>query len=63
MIVIVAVFGGYWLENGDLRLLMQPAEFVIIWGAALGSLISRHAAAGYPACFQWNGEGISSGSL
>ncbi len=39
VIVIVAVFGGYWLENGDLRLLMQPAEFVIIWGAALGSLI------------------------
>ena len=37
LIVIVAVTGGYLLEEGELRVLVQPAEFVIIWGAAAGS--------------------------
>ncbi len=39
-VVVVAVFGGYLMESGELALLMQPAEFLIIWGAALGSLIT-----------------------
>ena len=39
VIVIAAVFGGYLLEHGELALLIQPAEYVIIWGAALGSLV------------------------
>ena len=38
LIVVVAVTGGYLLEEGELRVLLQPAEFVIIWGAAAGSL-------------------------
>jgi len=38
-IVVAAVFGGYVLGNGEPALLFQPPEFVIIWGAALGSVI------------------------
>ena len=37
---IVAVFGaivgGYLMEHGNLKVLMQPAELLIIFGAALG---------------------------
>ena len=36
VIVIAAVFGGYWLENGEIGVLVQPAESVIIWGRLLG---------------------------
>lgn len=39
LIVIVSVFGGFLLHGGDVRVLIQPSEFMIIWGAALGSLI------------------------
>ncbi len=38
-IVIAAVFGGFLLESGQLPVLLQPAEFVIIWGASAGSLL------------------------
>lgn len=37
--VIGAVVGGYLMEHGKLALLNQPAEFVIIFGAAMGSLL------------------------
>ena len=39
VVVVLAVFGGYTLEHGDLGLLLQPAEFLIIWGAAIGSMV------------------------
>ncbi len=39
VVVIAAVVGGYLLEHGNLLVLFQPAEFVIIGGAALGTLI------------------------
>jgi chemotaxis protein MotA len=39
VIVIGSVVGGYLMEGGNLLLLSQPAEFVIIGGAALGSLL------------------------
>ena len=38
-LVAAAVVGGYLMESGDPVLLMQPAEFLIIWGAGLGSLV------------------------
>jgi chemotaxis protein MotA len=38
VIVIAAVIGGYLMEHGVLGVLMQPAELVIIGGAALGTL-------------------------
>lgn len=39
VIVIAAVIGGYLMEEGNLHLLYQPAELVIIGGAALGGFI------------------------
>jgi len=40
---IVAVFGaivgGYLMEHGNLKVLMQPAELLIIFGAALGTVL------------------------
>ena len=38
-VVLGAVVGGYLMEHGNLSVLFQPAEVVIIFGAALGSLI------------------------
>lgn len=38
-IVIGAVVGGYLMEHGNMSVLWQPAEFVIIFGAAIGSLV------------------------
>ena len=39
LIVIGAVLGGYMMEGGSLAVLQQPAELIIIGGAALGSLL------------------------
>src|SRR6185295_5082010 len=39
VIVIGAIIGGYLMEHGHLAVLMQPAELVIIGGAALGTLL------------------------
>lgn len=39
VIVIGAIIGGYLMEHGQLMVLMQPAELVIIGGAALGTLL------------------------
>jgi chemotaxis protein MotA len=37
--VVGAVMGGYLMEHGQLKVLVQPAELVIIGGAALGTLL------------------------
>lgn len=39
LVVAGAVLGGYIMEEGHLMVLMQPAEFLIIGGAAFGSLL------------------------
>src|SRR5437868_7428867 len=43
IIGIVVVFGcvvaGYLMEHGNLKVLIQPAELVIIGGAGLGTLL------------------------
>ncbi len=39
LVVIGAVVGGYLMEHGKLLVLMQPAELVIIGGAAAGTLL------------------------
>ncbi|HET9371991.1 MAG TPA: flagellar motor stator protein MotA [Vicinamibacterales bacterium] len=39
LVVVLSVAGGYLWEGGHLMLLNQPAEFVIIGGAAAGTLI------------------------
>lgn len=43
-VVLVAVIGGYLLEHGHLLVLFQPAELVIIGGAAIGSLLAANSA-------------------
>ncbi len=39
VVVIGAVMGGYLMEHGNLKVLIQPAELVIIGGAAAGTLL------------------------
>jgi len=40
IIVLAAVVGGYLMEHGNLSVLYQPAEVVIIFGAALGGFVT-----------------------
>lgn len=39
VVVLGAVVGGYLMEHGNLLVLVQPAELVLIAGAALGTLL------------------------
>ena len=39
VVVLGAVIGGYLMAGGALRVLNQPSEFVVIGGAAIGSLL------------------------
>jgi chemotaxis protein MotA len=39
VVVLGAVIGGYLMEHGHLEVLFQPAELVIIGGAAVGTLL------------------------
>lgn len=39
IIVLAAVIGGYLLEQGNIHVLFQPVELLIIGGAALGAFI------------------------
>ena len=39
IVVFGAVVGGYLMEHGHLAVLMQPAEVVIIGGAAAGTVL------------------------
>jgi len=39
IVVFATVFGGFMLEGGHLRVLLQPVELLIIGGAAFGSML------------------------
>src|SRR5271163_2558540 len=39
VIVIGAVLGGYLMEHGNVKVLLQPAELLIIGGAAIGTVL------------------------
>ncbi len=39
LVVFGAVVGGYLMEHGNLKVLLQPAELVIIGGAAMGTVL------------------------
>ncbi len=39
VVVLAAVIGGFLMAGGELAVLVQPSEFVVIGGAALGSLL------------------------
>jgi chemotaxis protein MotA len=39
VIVVSGVLGGYTMHSGDIKLLWQPNEFVIIFGAGIGAFL------------------------
>src|SRR5271157_3664226 len=39
VVVLGCIAGGYLIEKGNLLVLMQPAELLIIGGAALGTVL------------------------
>src|SRR5580698_1389405 len=39
VVVFGAVVAGYLMEHGNLKVLMQPAELIIIGGAAIGTIL------------------------
>ena len=39
LVVFGAVIGGYLMEHGNIRVLLQPAELVIIGGAGVGTVL------------------------
>jgi chemotaxis protein MotA len=39
LVVIGAILGGYLMEHGNIRVLLQPAELLIIAGAATGTVL------------------------
>jgi chemotaxis protein MotA len=39
VIVIAAILGGYLMEHGNVKVLLQPAELLIIAGAAAGTVL------------------------
>ena len=39
VVVFAAVFGGYLLEHGNIHVLLQPAELLIVGGAAFGIVL------------------------
>jgi len=42
VVVFGAVLGGFLMEKGPILVLMQPSEFLIIGGAAIGTLLSAN---------------------
>src|SRR5438132_1375301 len=40
VVVLGCIIGGYLMEKGNLLVLMQPAELLIIGGAALGAVLT-----------------------
>jgi len=59
VVVFGAVAGGYLMEHGNLKVLVQPAELLIIGGAGIGTLlianpihILKNIAAGLPGVFK-----------
>ncbi len=39
VVVIGAIMGGYLMEHGNVKVLIQPAELIIIGGAAIGTVL------------------------
>src|SRR3984957_311634 len=43
LIVFGAVLAGFMMEKGPVAVLMQPSEFVIIGGGAIGTMLAAHS--------------------
>jgi len=57
VVVFGAVVGGYLMEHGNIRVLLQPAELLIIGGAGAGTVlvanplhVLKKIVAGWRAC-------------
>jgi chemotaxis protein MotA len=44
LVVFIAVIGGFLLEKGQIAVLLQPAELLILGGAAMGTLLAANPA-------------------
>ena len=53
--VFAAVIGGFVLERGNLYILLQPSEFLIVAGAAIGSVMIANT----PSVIRKMGHGIA----
>ena len=42
LIVFGSIVGGYLMEKGNLLVLVQPAELLIIGGAAVGTILAAN---------------------
>jgi chemotaxis protein MotA len=42
LVVFGAIVGGYLMEHGNLKVLVQPAELIIIGGAAVGTILTAN---------------------
>ena len=42
VIVFAAVIGGFLMEKGHMAVLIQPAEVLILGGAAIGTLLTAN---------------------
>ena len=42
LLVFVCVVGGFLMEKGKLLVLVQPAELLIIGGAAIGTVLTAN---------------------
>jgi chemotaxis protein MotA len=62
VVVLLGVIGGYVLENGPLHVLFQPAELVIIFGAAIGALLVSAPGKVLGQVLRAMGSSITSGS-
>ena len=62
VIVLCGVIGGYTFENGPMHVLIQPAELMIIFGAAIGSLLVSAPGTALGQVFRAIGSSFSSSS-
>jgi chemotaxis protein MotA len=61
MVVIGAVVGGFLMSGGQMLVLVQPSEFVVIGGAALGSMLIANSPRNLAAMFKQIGKVTSKG--
>ena len=54
LIVFGAIVGGYLMEHGKLLVLVQPAELLIIFGSAIGTVIIANPLPDVEAHRQWD---------
>lgn len=52
LVVLISVFGGYALERGNFSVIIQPVEWIIIFGAAFGALFVASSGPALKAIFQ-----------